>query len=52
MSQPHKPKRRVIVHYVFPLHRSEAKPGQLTLDEVKKYLSSKPLRRPEPRKEP
>jgi hypothetical protein len=52
MSQPNKPRARVKVYHVFPLHPSEAGPGQLTLEQFKKIASSRPLRRPEPRKAP
>jgi hypothetical protein len=43
---PHKPKITLRVHDVFP-PAAEAKPGQITLERLKK-LGAKPLRRPEP----
>jgi hypothetical protein len=33
-------------------HRSEAAAGQFTLEQVKKYVSARPLRRQPPRKSP
>lgn len=49
MNRPNKPKVRVLVSYVFP---EKATPGkfQVTLEQVKKYTSSKPLFRPPRRK--
>ncbi len=48
MSQIKKPRAVVEVYEQFPLHR---KPGtqEVTLEQVKKYLSTKPLRRGPPR---
>jgi hypothetical protein len=45
-----KPKVTVEVYEVFPVRKSDCAPGQLSLDEVRKYLSSKPYRRPDPPK--
>jgi hypothetical protein len=50
MSEKKKPKMTVEVYAVFPVRKSDCAPGQFTLDQVKKYLSSKPLRRPDPPK--
>ena len=52
MSENKKPKVIVKIYYTFPVNRSDAAPGRFTLDQIKKYLSSKPLRRPPPRKSP
>lgn len=45
MSQTNKPKVTVEVYEQFPRHRSAAAPHQVTWDQVRKYLSTKPLRR-------
>jgi hypothetical protein len=52
MGEKKKSKVVVKVYYTFPVNRSDAAPGRLTLDQAKKYASPKPLRRPEPRKAP
>ncbi len=52
MSEKKKPKVVVKVYETFPQNPSDAGPGQLTLDQVKKIASPKPLRRPPPRKRP
>lgn len=44
MSDSHKAKVTVRVHYVFPPKGFETSPNQVTLDDVRKYLSGKPLR--------
>lgn len=45
MSQSGKSKGIVRIYYQFPPKGSETSPNQVTLEQVKKYLSSKPLRR-------
>lgn len=45
MSEPQKPKGTVRVYYVFPPKGFETSPNQVTLEDVKKYFSKKPLRR-------
>jgi hypothetical protein len=52
MTEKNKPKVIVKVYETFPLRRSDAAPGQATLEQVKKYASPRPLRRPPPRKAP
>lgn len=44
MSASRKPKVTVRIDYIFPPRGFETYPGQVTLDEVEKYLSGKPLR--------
>lgn len=44
MSDRRKAKVTVHVHYVFPPKGFETSPHQVTLEDVKKYLSGKPLR--------
>lgn len=45
MSQSRKTKVTVRIYHQFALTREQAKPWQMTLEEAKKYLSGKPLRR-------
>jgi hypothetical protein len=45
MSQSGKSKGTVRVYYQFPPKGLETSPHQLTLEDVKKYFSDKPLRR-------
>lgn len=45
MIEPRKPKGRIRVHYVYPPKGQETSPFQITLEQVKKYASDKPLRR-------
>jgi hypothetical protein len=51
MNPKNKPKVVVKVYETFPQRRSEAAPGQFTLEQVKRYVSPRPLRRPPPRRE-
>lgn len=51
-EKPNKPKAFLIYAEAFPSDPKKARPGQFTLDQVKKYISRRPLRRPPPRKEP
>jgi hypothetical protein len=44
MSQPNKPKGAVHVYYDFPPEGCENAPYQFTLEQVRPYLSNKPLR--------
>jgi hypothetical protein len=50
MSKPNKPKVTVKVYYQFAPQAMGKWPGRATLEQVKKYASSRPLRRPPPRK--
>jgi hypothetical protein len=45
VSQGHKPKVTVRIYYQLPPRGWETSPNQVTLDQVRKYLSGKPLRR-------
>ena len=47
---PSKPKVTVKVYYQFAPQAMGTWPGRATLEQVKKYASSRPLRRPPPRK--
>lgn len=45
MSESHKSKGSVRVYYQFPPKGMETSPNQITLEQVRKYFSGKPLRR-------
>lgn len=45
MSQSKNPTGTIRVHYVFPPKGEEMSPFQVTLEQIKKYASNKPLRR-------
>lgn len=45
MSESGKSIGRVLVYYQFAPKGWQTAPGQITLEEARKYLSSKPLRR-------
>lgn len=51
MDRAKKPAGIVRVHYVFPPKGKETSPFQVTLEQVKKYASSRPLRRGPERRE-